>query len=456
MHRQFNIAYAVEDQRLYYPISWDDINIHEFGDLGELVCDLTMMILGFKKSDAKYGGNKGIDGFYKKDSIVIIAEAKMWKNDEKISAPDLDSIDRTHLTPKFNRGSKGAIVKIEAEKPEIYTHIINAHQNSSLYSIPFGVLPDGTAYMRINQRLDLIQSVVPSVSEESNALTTSAQTNDSSFITPKKEKEICEPLASDELIRQLSEMSGEEIEKNLPQLQKLFKKMNIQSPTHDENDYEYQEFLKELYDYLRTTEPNETCDIQMINESFEVIRGIYENSIERSGNVSVINLEGARLLQKALLVNTFLKKLSLHDIDGAKLDIIQIAFRKNPDIALNYLDIWGEIPDESMEEFSLSIKNCIRLRTLSLKACSISDDGACYLADALCLDNHALATLDLSHNHIGLTGAKALAKMIKLNPNLRRIYLHGNSEMGQEGVDLIRESMSSNFRLNDVTLAGCS
>ena len=193
----------------------------------------------------------------------------------------------------------------------------------------------------------------------------------------------------------------------------------------------------------------------MINESFEVIRGIYENSIERSGNISVINIKGARLLQKALLVSTSLKKLSLHDIDGAKLDIIQIAFRKNPNISLNSLDIWGEIPDESMESFSLGIKNCTSLRALSLKACSISEDGTCYLADALCVDNHALATLNLSHNHIGLEGAKALAKMIKLNPNLRRIYLHGNSEMGKEGVRLITESMGSNFLLNDVTLTGC-
>ena len=113
----------------------------EMGEIGEIACDLTMMAAKWVKLDAKYSGNKGLDGLYQKKDILIAAEAKYWKDE-----PPLNTILRSHLVPKFDIQHRGSIVCLD---PSLRRKIENASRKESLYLLPYGILPDGQAYCKI-------------------------------------------------------------------------------------------------------------------------------------------------------------------------------------------------------------------------------------------------------------------------------------------------------------------
>ena len=71
---------------------------------------------------------------------------------------------------------------------------------------------------------------------------------------------------------------------------------------------------------------------------------------------------------------------------------------------------------------ALLLRRTHSLTWLSLTKCSIGEDGACQLAEAL-RDNSTLRDLWLQYNPLGERGAKALVESLAHNTSVKYLYL---------------------------------
>ena len=83
---------------------------------------------------------------------------------------------------------------------------------------------------------------------------------------------------------------------------------------------------------------------------------------------------------------------------------------------------------------ALLLRRTHSLTELNLNNCSIGEDGACQLAEAL-RDNSTLRVLGLYHNPLGEGGAKALVESLALNTSVKDLHL------SQQYKDIIRNSV---------------
>ena len=83
---------------------------------------------------------------------------------------------------------------------------------------------------------------------------------------------------------------------------------------------------------------------------------------------------------------------------------------------------------------ALLLRRTHSLTELSLVGCSIGEDGACQLADALRV-NSTLRRLVLVGNPLGERGAKALVESLAHNTSVKSLYL------SQEYKDMISNSV---------------
>ena len=71
---------------------------------------------------------------------------------------------------------------------------------------------------------------------------------------------------------------------------------------------------------------------------------------------------------------------------------------------------------------ALLLRRTHSLTVLHLNNCSIGEDGACQLAEAL-RDNSTLRVLSLRDNPLGERGAKALVESLAHNTSVKDLYL---------------------------------
>ena len=71
---------------------------------------------------------------------------------------------------------------------------------------------------------------------------------------------------------------------------------------------------------------------------------------------------------------------------------------------------------------ALLLRRTHSLTELYLVDCSIGEDGACQLAEAL-RDNSTLRVLGLYHNPLGERGTKALVESLAHNTSVKYLYL---------------------------------
>ena len=83
---------------------------------------------------------------------------------------------------------------------------------------------------------------------------------------------------------------------------------------------------------------------------------------------------------------------------------------------------------------ALLLRRTHSLTELSLRCCSIGEDGACQLAEALRV-NSTLSMLQLDGNPLGERGAKALVESLAHNTSVKELWL------SQEYKDMIRNSV---------------
>ena len=83
---------------------------------------------------------------------------------------------------------------------------------------------------------------------------------------------------------------------------------------------------------------------------------------------------------------------------------------------------------------ALLLRRTHSLTELYLTHCSIGEDGACQLADAV-RDNSTLTKLWLHRNLLGEKGAKALVESLAHNTSVKVLYL------SQQYTDMIRNSV---------------
>jgi Ran GTPase-activating protein (RanGAP) involved in mRNA processing and transport len=62
------------------------------------------------------------------------------------------------------------------------------------------------------------------------------------------------------------------------------------------------------------------------------------------------------------------------------------------------------------------------LSKLKLSSCGITDEDACIIAQALCVNN-TLRVLDLSHNRFGCEGSLAIADKLNANRALKELHI---------------------------------
>ncbi len=91
-----------------------------------------MMEQRFVKLDGKYGGNKGFDGLYMRDNIIIAAESKFWG-----TPPTLHTVISEKIIPKFDFAHSGAIKHIRKETQD---KIEIGYKAQQIYTLPYAML----------------------------------------------------------------------------------------------------------------------------------------------------------------------------------------------------------------------------------------------------------------------------------------------------------------------------
>ena len=138
------------------------------------------------------------------------------------------------------------------------------------------------------------------------------------------------------------------------------------------------------------------------------------------------------------------------DNESLKLLISTVAFSKiltHLDISLNFLSL------DLLEMFSVAISANLSLKTLGMKRCLITSEGAELLSNGL-EKNQTLIGLDLRRNGINVNGAAALASMLTVNTSLKTLYLSHNKQIGHVGaLRLISALQDDNKTLATLSLS---
>ena len=113
-------------------------------------------------------------------------------------------------------------------------------------------------------------------------------------------------------------------------------------------------------------------------------------------------------MKKRLAIQPDYKKIQIDEIDNV------ISTLKN-----------DFIPDEHANEISERLYNSLKNGNLNLSYCQISDEILNQIFPLLSVLN--IKELNLRHNQIGPSGAKALAETLKTNTSLQEIYLSFNN-----------------------------
>lgn len=132
-------------------------NICNSDELCELACDLTMMEQEFIKLDGKYGGNKGFDGLYMRDNIIIAAESKFWG-----TPPTLHTVISEKIIPKFDFAHSGAIKHIRKETQD---KIEIGYKAQQIYTLPYAMLANWQVDCRLEHFTEEIKFPQPILEE---------------------------------------------------------------------------------------------------------------------------------------------------------------------------------------------------------------------------------------------------------------------------------------------------
>lgn len=103
----------------------------------------------------------------------------------------------------------------------------------------------------------------------------------------------------------------------------------------------------------------------------------------------------------------------------------------------------NNITEKGALHLSEALKNNTSLEKLNIGYNKIGDRGVVHIVESLLMNNSTLAKLHLQSNSITKVGAGYLAKMLRINPTMRKLGLDYN-KIGNEGVKLLSLALSSN------------
>nr|XP_055043110.1 dynein regulatory complex subunit 5 isoform X1 [Misgurnus anguillicaudatus] len=101
------------------------------------------------------------------------------------------------------------------------------------------------------------------------------------------------------------------------------------------------------------------------------------------------------------------------------------------------------------EFLAKALKSCKTLQVFTLHHSKVDDEKCCILVSHL-LDHPSLLELDLSHNHIGDRGAKAVSKLLN-GSKLKKLNLYNNRIRGP-GAQALAKALSRNTTLTSLIL----
>jgi Ran GTPase-activating protein (RanGAP) involved in mRNA processing and transport len=180
------------------------------------------------------------------------------------------------------------------------------------------------------------------------------------------------------------------------------------------------------------------CDAIKLNSSLAEIqihgiglgsKALYciSEAVQRNSNLKVLNLSkngiginGAKMIAKSLKGNTSLKELNLFE---------------------NFIETQGalELSDVLKENNSV-------LKNLNLRSNRIGQEG--FVAIGNCLKtNKSLEIIDLSMNFSRSESIRCLADALKVNSNLKRLYLCKVGGIGIQGMKAVIESLRMNYSI---------
>lgn len=132
----------------------------------------------------------------------------------------------------------------------------------------------------------------------------------------------------------------------------------------------------------------------------------------------------------------------IHNLPG---QLEELVLSDNPDITHGFINALNA---------SVFLEREFRLRTLIIENCNIGNTGAEYIGDSLRLKHCKLTYLDISKNKIGEKGAAFIGQGLKINKNLRILFMHWNN-LGPKGGIHIAEALVSNYSLQVLDLSFC-
>ena len=190
------------------------------------------------------------------------------------------------------------------------------------------------------------------------------------------------------------------------------------------------------------------------NSVASIMEGLLQNStIQRLDmNQSHFSEENcmslASLLQQA---ECQFRTLDIRECNISGEGAVHLAAALTNNHSLEELDISrSPIGDIGATAFGDMVRNNTALTILDLDKCGITSEGCVQLAARL-TENTALQILWMRGNHVGVEGAKALSKVIEENKTLRMLWLDDDDSLG-EGVDSLLASVQNNTTLKRLSL----
>jgi Ran GTPase-activating protein (RanGAP) involved in mRNA processing and transport len=158
-------------------------------------------------------------------------------------------------------------------------------------------------------------------------------------------------------------------------------------------------------------------------------------------NSSIVDL---RLGKNSLKSHKCIATIAAALLENATLQHLDLSFNQisnaNAKLLAQVLDqsTSSSISHEDSDAFNNSIMNKSRLKSLELQHNGITDTGALELAGAMVHGgpNKTLHTLDLSTNNLSLSGARAMAYVVKYSHTLQELILSA-CNMGDAGLHLL-------------------
>lgn len=164
--------------------------------------------------------------------------------------------------------------------------------------------------------------------------------------------------------------------------------------------------------------------------------------------ISDTTLLAAGLLENRALTHLFLES---NDIDDAGLLPLSQALKSNN--TLVHLDLGrNKMGPEGLKGLATALRVNSSLLTLMLDHNRLPPSSIQNLGNVLQDPSHQnLTVLDLSHNHLGVEGAKVLAQMLKKNTSLTYLYV-GYNNLESQGLKALSPALEINFSLTHLCL----